>query len=108
LVTLDHAAHGDHRAARAQLLEPPRLDDRVDRLLLGRVDEPARVDHDDVGSLEIRRMPGALVDQLREVALAVDGVLVAAEGDEADVHVVASGVARTGMEGKLAVSPTAL
>ena len=68
------------------VLQTAGLDHRVDRLLLGRVDEAAGVDDDDLGVARSLTVLGAASDELREVALAVDGVLVAAEGDEADSH----------------------
>src|SRR6266550_6733855 len=43
-VPLHHAADADDRPAASVLLEATRLDKRVDGLLLGRVDEAARVD----------------------------------------------------------------
>ena len=45
----------------------PGLDDRVDRLALGRVDEAARVDDDELGVVGVPAELGAVIDQLREV-----------------------------------------
>ena len=84
LVALHHAADADDRLAAPVFLEPPGFDERVDRLLLRGVDEAARVDDDDVGVRHVRRVLGAAVGELRDVALAVDGVLVAAERDDGD------------------------
>ena len=89
LVALDHAADGDDRLAAALRLESRGLDHRVDRLLLGGVDEAAGVDDDHFGVGEIRGVLGGIVGELREIPLAVDGVLVAAECDDADFHAVA-------------------
>ena len=85
LVALDHAAHRDHRAGtRRSSLQPAGLDDRVDRLLLGRVDEAAGVDEDrrrrrEASSTVLARRGRR---SSREVALGVDGVLVAAQRDD--------------------------
>jgi hypothetical protein len=86
LVPLHHAADGDDGAALARFLVASRFDNRVDRLLLRRVDEAAGVDEDDVGVGQVGGVRRAAVGQLGEVALGVDGVLVAAERDEADLH----------------------
>ena len=86
LVTLDHAADRDHRLASALGLEPCGLDHRVDRLLLGSVDEAAGVDDYHFRLREIGGVLGGIIGQLREIPLAVDGILVAAERDESDFH----------------------
>jgi hypothetical protein len=86
LVALDHTADGDDGLTRAILLEAAGLDQCVDRLLLGGINEAARVDDDDLSGREVTDGLGAASDQSREVALAVDGILVAAQGDEADSH----------------------
>ena len=86
LVALDHASNGDDRLARAVGLAAPGVDDRVDRLLLRRVDEAAGVDDDHVGVIELGRELTAVIREQREIALAVDRVLVAAKRDEADLH----------------------
>ncbi len=44
---------------RPAVLEPPSLDQRVDRFLLGRVDEAAGVDEHDVGLVEVARCRSA-------------------------------------------------
>ena len=85
-VALHHAADGDDRLAPSLVLHPSRLDDGVERLLLGRVDEAARVDDDHLGLGEVAGILGAVIGELCEIALGVDGVLVAAEGDESDLH----------------------
>ena len=84
LVSLDHAADGDDRLAVAGALPGTGFDNRVDRLLLGRVDEPAGVDEDDVGVIGIGGIRGAAILEIGDVPLGVDGVLVAAEGDEGE------------------------
>ena len=91
LVALHHAADATTAWQRPVVLQPSRLDDRVDRLLLRRVDEAARVDDDHLGLGEVVGVLGAAIGELREVALGVDGVLVAAEGDESDLHAGTSG-----------------
>ena len=60
------------------------LEDRVDALLFGGVDERARVDDDDVGALGRvdQRVAGGL--DLAEHQLGVDLVLRATEGHEVD------------------------
>jgi hypothetical protein len=60
--------------------------DGIDRLALGGVDEATGIDDDDLGFIEVGRRLGAAGDQLGQISLAVDGVLVAAEGKEADLH----------------------
>jgi hypothetical protein len=85
-MALHHAAHCDDRAAASLVLEPSRLDQGVDRLLLRRIDESAGVDDDHVGLGRLGRRHAAAISQLRQIALAVDGVLVAAERDDGDLH----------------------
>ena len=85
-MALHHAPDGHHRLAAAVVLHAPRLDDRVERLLLRGVDEAAGVDDDHLGVGEIVGVLRAAIGELGEISLAVDGVLVAAEGDEADFH----------------------
>ena len=82
-VLLDHAAGDDDAVDLAPLLALDLLEDRLDRLLLGLVDEPAGVDDDDA-RLGVRhdRVPRAL--QMPEHDLGVDEVLRAAERDDAD------------------------
>ncbi len=86
LVALDHASNCHDRLAAAVGLEARCLDHRVDRFLLGGVDEAAGVDDDYFGVSQVRGVLGGIVRELREIALAVDGVLVAAECDDADFH----------------------
>ena len=88
-------AAGHHQLLAAAVgLVLGQLEDRVDRFLLGPVDERAGVDHQHVG---LGRVLGQLVaGALGEAQhhLGVDEVLRAAERDEADLHVGCSG-ART-------------
>ena len=81
LVALDHAADGDEALQRAVRLEASGVDDGIERFLLGRIDEAAGVDDDELCVAEVIDGNGAEGGELREVALAVDGVLVATEGD---------------------------
>src|SRR5687768_2293422 len=86
LVPLHHAPDGDDRLAGAVLLETAGLNQRIDRLLLRRINEAAGVDDDDLGGPQIADVLGTAPDEAREVALAVDGILVATQGDESDSH----------------------
>jgi len=86
LVPLNEATNCDDGLARAVRLVTASLDDGVDGLPLGRVNEATRVDDDDVGFLQGPGRFRAVGDQLGEVALAVDGVLVAAEREKTDLH----------------------
>ena len=86
LVSLDHAADGDDRRACAGRLVLTRLHQRVERLLLRRVDEAAGVHDDDFGVVQIGRELSAMIGELREIALGIDGVLVAAKRDQSDPH----------------------
>ena len=85
-MALDHASNGHDCLTGAILLESSGLDERVDGLFLRGVDEAARIHDDDLGGGEVADGLGAAADQAREVALAVDSVLVAAQSDEADFH----------------------
>src|SRR5688572_19835439 len=77
-VALDHAADGDDRLTGAVLLEATGFDQRIDGLFLRRIDEPAGIDDDDLGGRKIADVLSAASHEAREIALAVDGVLVAA------------------------------
>ena len=81
-VPLGEAAGDDQPRAVAVALVLRHLEDRVDRFLLGRVDERARVDDEHLG---VAGVGGDLVPRVAREAehhLAVDEVLRAAEGDE--------------------------
>jgi AcrR family transcriptional regulator len=84
LVTLDHAADANYRLTSTVRLVARCFDHRIDRFLLRRVDEAARIDDDDVRFIEVAGIFAAVLGELREIALGVDCVLVAAECDEAD------------------------
>ena len=62
------------------------LDDGFEGLFLGRVDEAAGVDDDEVRLICAGRRLGAVGGQFGDVAFGVDGVLVAAECDEVESH----------------------
>ena len=86
LVPLDEAPHCNHGLDRSVLLELGRAQDRLDRLLLGRVDEPARVDDHHVGVLDVRHDRRAVPHELTHQALGIHGGLVTAEGNDAESH----------------------
>src|SRR3989337_1850624 len=79
LVTLYHASDRDNGLASSITLVAGSLDHRVDRFLLGGVDEATGIDDDDLGVREVGRILGRVIRQLRQIALGVDRVLVAAE-----------------------------
>ena len=68
----------------AVALELRHLEDGVDRFFLGVVDEGARVDDDDVGVRGVGRDLVTRVARKAEHDLAVDEVLRATEGNEAN------------------------
>src|SRR5215208_1397574 len=86
LVAFDHAAHRDYSLAATSRLESRGFNHRVDRFLLRSVDEAASVDDDYVGIFEVGSVFRRVVRELRQITLAVDGVLVAAECDYPDFH----------------------
>src|SRR5438105_5681126 len=86
LVALHHAPNADDGPAGARLLETSRLDQCVDRLFLGGVDEPTSVDDDDLRLVEVRRELRTTIRELSDVALAINGVLVAAESKEGELQ----------------------
>ena len=79
---LGQAAGDDDGADLALLLQVEHLADDAERLLPGRLDEAAGVDDDDVGPVGVGDEGVAVLGQLAEHALGIDGVLRAAEGDE--------------------------
>jgi len=83
---LDHASDGHHGLRRSFRLHSPRFDNCIDRFALGRVDEAAGIHDDQLRGRRVGDPLGAVIEELREVALRVDGVLVAAEGDEGNAH----------------------
>jgi len=84
-VALDEAAgYDDALGFSAELLLMlDHLEDGVDGLLLGGVDEAARVDNNDLGVFGARGELGAVVMEEAHHDLGVDEVFGAAEGDEA-------------------------
>ena len=92
LVPFHHAPHRHQGLAGAVHLVAGRLDDGVERFLLGRVNEPAGVDDNQLGLVERLDGLAAMGAELGDVAFAVDGVLVAAEGDDGKFHGRRAGV----------------
>ena len=84
-VALDEAAGDDDALgfAAVLLLVLDHLEDGVDGLLLGGVDEAAGVDDDDLGVFGVGGELGAVVVEDAHHDLGVDEVFGAAEGDEA-------------------------
>ena len=81
-VLLHHAARHDDAVDLSRFLPRHLAEDRLDGLLLRRVDEAARVHDDDARLLRIRqRQPFAL--QMPQHHLRVDEVLGASQGDDA-------------------------
>jgi hypothetical protein len=88
-VALREAA-GDDELSLRRLLVLGHLEDRVDALFFGGVDERAGVDDDDVGIVRRvdQRVPGRF--DLAEHELGIDLVLRATERDEVDLHASAA------------------
>ena len=82
-VALREAA-GDHELLAAALLMSRHLEDGIDGLFFGGVDEPTSVDDDDVRLIRSRSWDVAGDPGHPEHDLGVDAVLGAAEGDEVD------------------------
>ena len=85
-VALDQAACHDQAASPADTLVLGSLEDRIDRLLLGRFDEAAGVDDQCLGLAGILRqlVPAGLEQPHHD--LAVNQVLRAAQANESDLH----------------------
>ena len=83
-VPLGQAADRDDRLGAPAALEVGRGQQRVDRVLLGRLDEAAGVDHHDVGVGRRRRPAPAVGREPAGELLGVDLVAGAAQGDERD------------------------
>ena len=100
-VTLDEAAGDDDALgfAAVLLLVPDHLEDGVDGLLLGGVDEGAGVDDDDLGIFGVRGEFGSVVVEETHHDLGIDEVFRAAEGDEAYLWAVDCGCNRRVEEG---------
>jgi len=86
LIPLHETADRHDRLDPAGPLELRRLEDRVDRFALRRVDESAGVDEDDVGVGKVVGERGTVAHQVAHQPLGVDGGLVAAERDDAEFH----------------------
>ena len=78
LVALHQTSDGHDGLATPLALDAPSLNDRVDGLLLGRVNKPTGVDDDHVGVERIGGEFGSAIGELREVSFGIDRVLVAA------------------------------
>ena len=79
---LGHAAGDDHRPDLARLLQCEHLADDGERFLPGRLDEAAGVDDDHVGPVGVRLKGVAVLGELAEHPLGIDGVLRAAQRNE--------------------------
>ncbi len=86
LIALDQAPHRHDRLDVALLLELGGPQDRVDRFLLGGVDEAAGVDENHIGVGQVGRDHRAVTDQVSHEPLGIDRRFVAAEGDDAELH----------------------
>ena len=75
--------HDPLRLAAMRLLMLHHLENGIDRLLLRRIDEAARVDHDDLGIFRTRGQLGPIVMEQTHHHFAIDQVLRASERDEA-------------------------
>ena len=85
-VALGQATGNDQTAARSVLLLLHHFENGVDRLLLRRVDERARVDDEDIGFAGIsRELVSGLLRQ-PEHHLRIHEILRAAQGDETYFH----------------------
>ena len=85
-VALDEASGNDELLGFAVRLKTGHLEDGVDRFLLGRVDEGAGVDDQDVGGRWIVGDPRAGVVEQAHHDFAVDEVFGAAEAHESDAQ----------------------
>jgi hypothetical protein len=83
-VALDEAAGDDQPTATAVRLHPRRFEDGLDRLLLRRVDKPARVDDDGVGLGRVARQLVTFGFEPPHHHLAVHEVFRTAQTDESD------------------------
>src|SRR5262249_21938778 len=85
-IALGEAAGDDERATGALFLELRELQDGVDRLLAGAVDEGARVDDEALGVLGPLGERESGLGQHAEHQLGVDLVLGTAEGGQVNLH----------------------
>jgi hypothetical protein len=83
-VALGQAADGDHLLGAPLLLEVGRLEQRVDGVLLGLLDEPAGVDHHRVGGRRVLDEEEAARRETSGQLLGVDLVAGTAQGHERD------------------------
>ncbi len=86
LISLDQAPDGHDRFDVAFLLELSGAQDRVDRFLLGGVDEAAGIDENDVGVRQIGGHHRAVAYQVSHQAFGIDRRFIAAERDDAELH----------------------
>ena len=85
-IALDEASGDDELLGFAMRLMAGHLEDGVDRFLLGRVDEGAGVDDQDVGGFGVAGDARAGVVEQAHHDFAVDEVFGAAEADESDAQ----------------------
>ena len=85
-VALGEAAGDDQAAAGAVLLVLRHLEDGVDRLLLGRIDERAGIHHEDVGVGRVVRQLVARLLRQPEHHLGIDEVFGTPQRDQSDFH----------------------
>jgi len=83
-VALHHASDGEYRLALAIVLQACRFNDRLDGFGLGRIDEPAGVDHHHIGITQVLDRLRAMRDQVSQVPLGLYRILVAPEGDQTE------------------------
>src|SRR6185503_1002101 len=103
-VTLHHAADTNDGATGSLVLQAPCFDQRVDGFLFRGVDETARVDDDHLGLREIVRVLGAVIGELSDVSLAVDRVLIAAQGDDRELQESSTVVAKLQLDPEVLAS----
>jgi hypothetical protein len=77
LIPLDETSHTDNRFDLPPLLERGSLQQRVNGLLLGGVDETAGVDEDHIGGLDILNDRRTVTYQIADQTLRVNGGFVA-------------------------------
>ncbi len=85
-IPLAQAPRHHQAPAGAGLLQLRQLEDRIDRLLLGRIDERARIDDEHLRLGGIGRQHVARLLRQAHHDLGVDEVLGAAEGDKSNLH----------------------
>ena len=87
-MTLDQTPDGDHGPEVAFPLHVARFQDRLDRLLFGRLDEATSVHDHDLGAFDVGGDPSSVTDELGHHPLGIDRILVAAERHECDARAV--------------------